>query len=300
MELRQLKYFIKVAETLSFSEAARLLFVTQSTLSQQIKQLEQDLDAQLLIRSSHSVALTEAGSELLPYAIATLHDADLCAARVNDLKNVLCGTLNIGVTYSFSPILTETLVTFMKAYPKVKLNIFYRPMAELMDMLRSRDVDFALAFRPGEPMPDVDSHVLFQTYLAAIVGDLHPLANTTSIGMSQLADCDLALPAKGLQARNALDKVLERYPTDLRIRIELNEVNILLTLIRQNRLVTVLSEATIHNATGVRALRLDIPGNEMAGCVHTLRGSYHKRSMQQFIRLLSDSIAVKERANAWL
>ena len=69
MELRQLRYFVKVAETLNFSEAAKALFVTQSTLSQQIKQLEQDLDTPLLIRSSHSVALTEAGMELLPFAL---------------------------------------------------------------------------------------------------------------------------------------------------------------------------------------------------------------------------------------
>lgn len=68
MELRQLRYFIKVAETLSFSEAAKALFVTQSTLSQQIKQLEYDLDTLLLERSSHGVTLTEAGRELLPCA----------------------------------------------------------------------------------------------------------------------------------------------------------------------------------------------------------------------------------------
>ena len=61
MELRQLRYFVKVAETLNFSEAARCLFVTQSTLSQQIKQLEQELDTVLLTRTSHSVSLTEAG-----------------------------------------------------------------------------------------------------------------------------------------------------------------------------------------------------------------------------------------------
>lgn len=98
MELRQLRYFVKVAETLNFSEAAKALFVTQSTLSQQIKQLEQDLDTPLLIRSSHSVALTEAGMELLPFALKTLNDAELCVSRVNDLKEVLCGSLNIGVT----------------------------------------------------------------------------------------------------------------------------------------------------------------------------------------------------------
>ena len=144
MELRQLRYFVQVAETLNFSEAARNLFVTQSTLSQQIKQLEQELDVQLLMRTSHSVSLTEAGSELLPYARMMLRDAQLCADRLMDLRNGLCGTLNVGVTYSFSPILTETLVDFMKQYPAVKLNVFYRPMAELMEMVRDRTVDLTL------------------------------------------------------------------------------------------------------------------------------------------------------------
>ena len=132
MELRQLRYFVRLAETLNFSEAAKTLCITQSTLSQQIKQLEQELDTQLLLRTSRSVALTEAGDELLPYARRTLIDAEECTARISDLKNVLCGTLNIGVTYSFGPMLTETLVSFMKVYPHVKLNIYYRPMSELM------------------------------------------------------------------------------------------------------------------------------------------------------------------------
>ena len=300
MELRQLKYFVKVAETLNFSEAAKSLFVTQSTLSQQIKQLEQDLDSQLLTRSSHSVSLTEAGAELLPYARKVLSDAELCGIRLQDLKDLLCGTLNIGVTYSFSPILTEALVTFMKLYPNVKLNIFYRPMAELMEMLQNGEVDFALAFKPSVEMKDVVSHVLFQNCLAAIVGDMHSLASRDKITLAELAKFELALPSKGLQARNALEKILEKYPCELKLRAELNEVNILLKLIRQNHLVTVLAEASIHNEKGIRAIPLDVPDNEMEGCVHTLKGAYHKRSMKEFIRLLSDSAAIKERVNAWL
>ncbi|MDE6367209.1 MAG: LysR family transcriptional regulator, partial [Muribaculaceae bacterium] len=63
---------------------------------------------------------------------------------------------------------------------------------------------------------------------------------------------------------------------------------------------SVLAEATIHNERGVRAIALDIPENEMAGCVHTLRDSYRKRSMQEFIRLLSESVAVSERRTGWL
>lgn len=72
MELRQLKYFLMVAKTLSFSEAAKRLYITQGTLSQQIKQLEDELGFQLFSKTSHSVALTEAGEKLLPAAKQTV------------------------------------------------------------------------------------------------------------------------------------------------------------------------------------------------------------------------------------
>ncbi len=276
-----------------------MLCVTQSTLSQQVKQLETELGMPLLSRSSHGVALTEAGKELVPYAQKTIHDAELCVVRINDLNCLSAGTLNIGVTYSFSPILTETLVTFMKIYPKVKLNIFYKPMAELMELLREREVDFVLAFKPTQPVEGVESHILFQNCLSAIVGEFHPLASRERVTLAELERYDLALPSRGLQARNAFEHIIAPY-SKFRIRVELNEVNILLKLIRQTMLVSVLAEATIHNESGVKAIPLDIPDNEMAGCVHTLKDAYRKRSMQEFIRLLSESIAVRERQNAWI
>lgn len=300
MELRQLRYFAKLAETLNFSEASRGLFITQSTLSQQIKQLEQELGAQLFERDSHNVALTEAGAAMLPYAVKTLRDSQLCVERVNDLRELLAGTLNIGVTYSFSPILTETLLEFMKLYPGVKLNIVYKPVAELMKLLDERVVDFVLAFRPIKDEEGVESHVLFQNYLAAIVSADHPLAARDKVGLEELGRYDLALPSQGLQARSHFDAVTAGRGVDFKVRVELNEVNILLKLVSRSRLATVLAEATIHNAPGVKAIPLDIPGNEMTGCVHTLRGSYRKRSMCELLRMLGESAAIRERVNAWL
>lgn len=299
MELRQLRYFIKVAETLNFSEAARLLCVTQSTLSQQVKQLENELGAQLLSRTSHSVALTEAGTELLPYAIRAVQAAELCSDRMADLNRMETGTLNIGVTYSFSAILTESLVDFMHRYPGIKLNIFYKPMAELMDMLRSRAVDFVLAFRPVEPIEEIESHILFQNSLCAIVESSHALASRESVSLRELEQYELALPSRGLQARNYFEHILTPY-NKFKTRVELNEVDILLKLIRSTRLVTVLAEATIHNERGIKAIPLDVANNEMDGCVHTLRGQYRKRSMQEFIRILSESLAVRDRRKSWL
>ena len=300
MELRQLRYFAKLAETLNFSEASRQLFITQSTLSQQIKQLEQELGTRLFIRDSHNVTLTEEGAAMLPYAVKTIRDSQLCAERVNDLRDMLAGTLNIGVTYSFSTILTETLLEFMKLYPGVKLNVVYKPVAELMKLLDERVVDFALAFRPRQESGSIESHVMFQNYLAAIVSTDHPLAAKDKVGLDELGKYDLALPSQGLQARSHFDAVAAGCGIDFKVRIELNEVNILLKLIGRSRLATVLAEATAHNAPGVKAVRLDIPGNEMIGCVHTLRDSYRKRSMRELLRMLSESAAIRERVNAWL
>lgn len=299
MELRQLKYFVKVAEALNFSEAAKALYVTQSTLSQQIKQLESELGTQLLVRTSHSVTMTEAGKELLPYAKKTLYEAEMCVERIADLNNLSVGTLNIGVTYSFSPILTETLITFMKIYPRIKLNIFYKPMEELMILLKEREVDFVLAFKPSRPMDGVESHILFQNSLSAVVNTFHSLAGKDIVSLTELEKYDLALPSKGLQARNAFES-LRRQDHNFKVRIELNEVNILLKLIRQTEFVTVLAEASIHDEPGVKAIPLDIPDNEMAGCVHILKDSYRKHSMKEFVKLLSESLAVKERQNAWI
>jgi LysR family cyn operon transcriptional activator len=300
MELRQLKYFVKVAETLNFSEASKVLNITQSTLSQQIKQLEEEIGTQLFARSSHHVLLTEAGVELLPCANKTLRDAQLCLSRINDLNELLTGTLSIGVTYTFGPILTEALFSFMKMYPKIKLNIVYKPMADLLVLLRNREVDFVLAFRPSKTVEGIKSHILFQNCLSAIVGDGHPLADRKSVTLAELENYDLALPSPGLQARNMLDKILASRPYNFRVRIELNEANILLKLIRQNKLVTILAEATIHNESGVKAIPIDMPDSEMIGCVHTLKDSYRKRAMLEFIKILSSSNAVLERQNTWL
>ena len=300
MELRQLKYFVTIAETLNFSEAAKAVCISQGTLSQQLKQLEQELDTQLLTRNSHSVTLTEAGETLLPYARRTLSDAEMCMTRMQDLKDLLTGTLNIGVTYSFSPILSESLCEFVKQYPKVKLNIFYKPMEEQMEMLRHRDIDFVLAFKPSQPVENVESHVLFQSNLSVIVDENHSLASKDSVTIEELSNYDLALPSKGLQARNAFELAMHHNLSRLRIHLELNDANMLLKLVRSGHFVTVLAEATIYNKPGLKAVPLDLHSTEMIGCVHTLKDTYRKRSMLEFIRILSDSVAVRQRVASWL
>lgn len=300
MELRQLKYFVKTAETLNFSEAARALFVTQSTLSQQIKQLEQELDTLLFERDSHSVRLTESGEILLPLAKRTLEEAVTCVNVIKDLRNMLSGSLNIGITYTFAPILTETLIAFLKEHPAVKLNIFYKTMEELMNMLERRELDFVLSFKPSSVHPSVESHVLFDNSLSVIVSRNHPLAEKTKVTLQDIMPHGVAMPAKGLQSRNEFDRLFPSAYQNMKIRVELNEVNVLLDIVRGGGLLTILSEAVIHQSSGLVSIPFDSPGSIMVGCVHTERNSYRKRSAEEFIRMLRDSETVRERAIKWL
>ena len=300
MELRQLKYFVRTAQTLNFSEAARSLYVSQSTLSQQIKALEDELGTVLFQRDSHSASLTQSGSLLLPLAIQTIQDSEACKAQVNDLKEMLTGELNIGVTYSFSHILTETVKNFVKEYPGVKLNIFYRNMAELMEALRHREVDLVLAFKPGQSYNEIESSNLFCDRLSVIMRKDHALARRKSISLEELKRHRLAIPAKGLQARNALEEYICIERSDLNVCLEINEANILLDIVEDNNLLTMLSEASIRGRDLLKAVPLNLPDNQMQGCVHTLKRVYHKRSAEVFVKMLRDADIIQELSGKWL
>lgn len=300
MELRQLKYFVQTAKTLNFSEAARALFVTQSTLSQQIRSLEEELGVELFIRTSHSVALTESGEHLLPVAEKTLQDANQCILEISDLKQMLSGVLNIGITYTFAPILTETIREFSRQFPGVKLNITCQTMSVVLDMLKKREVDFVLCFKPDVMDEDIAAHVLFDNKLCAIVSKNHPLAKSSQLSLDELRSQVFAMPAVSTQARNAFDNAFPGEYEKLNVRVDINEVTVLLDVVSATKMVTFLSEATLHHRDDLVAIPLDASNTRMEGCVHTLKKTYRKRAAEEFIRILGQTNAVMERAYNWL
>lgn len=292
MEIRQLKYFMKVSEKLNFSEASRELFITQSTLSQQISKLEQELDIHLFERNSHEVTLTEAGKYLKKYAEKAIFSVDACVQQIEDLKNLLTGELNIGVTFSFNSIAHETVMAFLKKYPKVKLDIYYRPMVELMELLKQRKLDIVLAFKPSVSDPKIESRLLFNNHLAAIARDGHPITRLESIDLDILNNYSIILPSSGLQARNVLESILKRREMKIHASVEINNVNQLLNIVRESNYITILSESTIYHETGLKSVRLNCADNTMDGCIHILRNCYLKRAAQEFTKMLVESNAI--------
>ena len=295
MELRQLKYFVKSAEYLNFSEAAKHLFITQSTLSQQIKQLENELGFTLFLRNSRHIALTEAGEEFLPFALRTIQDAADGVQRLYDLQHVRTGTLRVGVTYSLSTVLTEGVLEFMKRYPDIKLIICYKTVNELLGLLQNRELDFILSYKPLNDIPEVDSMPLFENALAAVVNKEHPLASRKRVKLSDLQQYQLVLPAVGLQARMMLDKLMESKDFELSSHVELNETNILLQLVASSGYATILSSSAVFGNSRFKSIILDEPGNVMEASLLRLEGVYQKAAAKEFIKILLNTDAVKRR-----
>lgn len=291
MELRQLKYFVQTAKTLSFSEAARRLYISQSTLSQQIRQLEDELNCPLFKRDSHRVMLTECGERLLPMAMKCMQDADACVLEVANVKNMMIGSLNIGVTYTFRNVLWYTMKEFLYTYKHVKLNVYYTNTETLLKMLRKHEIDFALAYKREEHYDDIESFPLFSDTLCAIMPKGHELAKKKSISFKDLEKYPVALPTSSVQGRSRIDRELQNNPdVHLRVRIELNDSNFLCDLVEQGtQLVTLLSSAVTANHKGLVAIPLNILENELQGCVHVLKDEYRKHTAKEFVQMLRDS-----------
>lgn len=245
MELRQLRYFTRSAELLNFTEAAHTLYISQSTLSQQIKQLEDELGIPLFDRIGKRVHLTEAGALFLPYARQTLVDSESGKDIIHDLKGLKTGELIIGVTYGLSALLTPVLLQFSEQYPDVKLIVEFGTSEDLLDKLKSAKVDFLLSFLELQDNEKFISQRLYESPLVLGVHPSNPLSKKTSVNIKDLKDIPLVLPSTGFHTRHFLNEVLLQNNIQPNIKMELNDINVLLQLVETGNWCTVMTVAAV-------------------------------------------------------
>lgn len=291
MELRQIRYFLQIAETSSFSEASRQLCVSQSTVSQQIKQLEDELGAELFVRDSHNVKLSDYGTQFLPYAKNIAEDVRSGVARIKDVSGLSVGTINIGATYTFCPLLGKTIEEFMKEHKGISIKLTCASMEELMQMLEGGELDTVLSYRPSRHFDNIESHILFNSNLCVIARRDHPLAGKDKVRLVDLEKFPMALPSRGLQARNEFDRLLfgQNYRFD--VRLEVNDLNMLLDLVSRTDMITFLSAATVKDNPEFCTIDIDHNETEMVGSYHLLKGQYIKVATRAFLKSLIENNA---------
>lgn len=289
MDIRQLQYFVGIAETGRFSEASRVLFVTQSAISQQIKLLEDELGTQLFVRQTHKVELTESGKELLPLAKKVLRGVTECYDRMADLKGLLCGTLNIGLTYSLEPYIRETMLAFMQNYPKVNVNAYYKNLPDLLRMLRDNEIDIMFSMMPTSAHEFADSVPLMEYRLAAIMRKTHPLAKKKLLRFADFIPHKLILPEKGLRDRNAIESFIHADTGKLNVVSLVNDVNALMNILQESNFISILSESTIRNHPSLCSILIDELSTPIQIYAHFNNTTLRKHSADVFLDMLLHS-----------
>lgn len=286
MELRQLRYFVHVAELLNFTQAARQLHISQSTLSQQIMQLEHELGTPLLDRLGRRVALTEAGRRFRSYAMQAVASAEGGRQVIRDLANLETGALAVGATYALRSRLSGALIQFASSHPGIALGVSFGTSDDLVTKLRAGALDFVMTFQQGPRDTDLDYQPLFRSRLALVVAAGSPLAGRAEIALGELALLDLALPVRGFSTRQFLDAALAGQQIAPHIQIEINDIPTLLHLVRTGRWCTILTMATVEGEPGVRAIPLAGGDMERQAWVLRQRHSYQTQAAARFCALL--------------
>ena len=186
MELRHLRYFIAVADAASFTAAAKNLNISQPPLSQQIKDLEEQVGARLLNRSSRHVELTEAGADFLNHARMILGQVEHATKRARVIGSGQVGTLNIGTTGSVLLGQLSTLVArFRDRWPEVFVRIHEMDPAAQEAALLSRRTDLSFVRRPSHNA-DLVAKVAWDEKVGVVLPERHPLASLEKIELGEL------------------------------------------------------------------------------------------------------------------
>jgi LysR family cyn operon transcriptional activator len=286
MEVRQLNYFIKAAELLHFTDAAAASFVTQSTLSQQIKQLEGELGTPLFDRIGKQVRLTEAGNVFLIHARKIILDIKKSKQALFEYGNMMNGQLNIGVTYSFSSLILPALTPFSEKYPGITVHVESGAAGQLENKLRMADLDIILAFHEQTDSDGLEMQPLFSSRVMMVVSKNNPLAKLSKITLKELAKTDLILQGSGFNSRDMLTEIFKKNKVSPNIKLEMNDVHSLLSMVEAGNWVTIINEKAISNWDGLIAI--PISGKELYRQASILwqQGVYRKRSAVLFMEEL--------------
>jgi Transcriptional regulator len=206
MNLRDLRYFVALADTRHFGKAAERSFVSQPTLSAQIKKLETYLGVQLIERQPRKVTLTETGAKILPLARRILQESDEIVSMARNEHDPLSGKLKVALIPTIGPYLLPLVARKLrKQLPRLKLMLYEYQTQPLLDKLRAGDVDLGILALPV-PLDGLEARPLYDENFTLAVPTNSPLAKKTSVKVDDLNGETLLLLEDGHCLRDqALD-----------------------------------------------------------------------------------------------
>ena len=248
MELRHLRYFLALAEVLSFTRAAAAVHVTQSTLSHQISQLEDELGQLLFDRSERRVTMTAAGELFLPKAVMALAEIDSGIA----LMRTSTRTLSVGVV-------PHCISIFVRGHPSMYVLVDENTGDELIADMRADKLELVIAYKPFN-LEGLLFEPLVTEEMVLVVGARHPLANRRRVRMVELHRRELVLPPRKFTTRQQLDEAFQAAGAEPSVGVECSSIAGILALVARTSFATIVSRSALPVQTDqLRAIALEGP-----------------------------------------
>ncbi|MFJ9818647.1 transcriptional regulator CynR [Streptomyces sp. NPDC101151] len=285
-ELRHLRYLLAVSEHGSFTRAAEALHISQPTLSQQIKQLERVIGAQLLDRTGRAVRLTDSGETYVHHARRALQELSAAERAIHDVADLSRGNLRLAVTPTFTAYLIGPVAGQLQAHhPRISLSIKEMTQDRIESALLADDLDLGIAFR-GSHLPGITADDLFTEALSLVVGTLHPYADRTGpLAVQDLEGRPLALLSSDFATRRHIDTYFGQHQTAPHIAVEANSINAVTEIVQRTPLASVLPEAIADDHPHLHPVPLDPPLPRRTVTLLRRSGSYQSAAAKAFTRL---------------
>jgi LysR family cyn operon transcriptional activator len=259
MELRHLRYFVALAERLNFTQAAAQSHVTQSTLSHQIRQLEEQLGQALFERTKRRVTLTAAGELFLPKAMRALSELDGGIALLSASPTELTGQLRVGTTPTFNvDVIPRALAAFTERHPGMRVVVEEDMATGIVQKVLSGHSDFAVAYQPPDEAK-LSFEPLCNEELVLVVGPRHPLASRRRVRVVELHRRELILVPTGFATRRLLEDVFASAGAMPVVRVESGSMTAMMATVGHSQLATIVSRHAVPAESRCKVIPLESP-----------------------------------------
>lgn len=287
MELRHLRYFVALAECLHFTRAAEQVHVTQSTLSHQIRQLEEEIGKDLFDRIGKKVMLTEAGTLFLEHANSALAAVNRGISALKEPTEELSGEVRVGATHTFNlNFIPECISTFLRRYPTAKVFVEELSADAISGKVADGELDLGIAYRPSTPQ-ELWFEPFYSEEMVLVVGDEHPMAERKRIRLVELHRQPLVMLPEEFATRIMLNDCFRACGAEPKIVAEMNTISPMLALVEHTQIGAVVAHNAVVSESGLNIVLLESPTPVRTPGILWKRDTQHQSpEMRAFSRIL--------------
>jgi len=295
LEIRQLKAFVAIAETGTFTAAALRVHVTQAAISMQIRQLENEVGAKLFVRAPRHVILTEAGEHLLQRARQILREHDAAIEEIAELAGAERGRLRIGSASAMvlTDPLPEILKQLRKQHPQAEISVVSGTSEALVQQILAGELDLAFVSLPVEAR-GIQTERLSEDQLVAIASPRHRLGKQRTVSAYTLAGEKLILGERGGNTRRLIDQFFSQAGVSLRVTMELSRQAAIKRMVEEDMGVSIVPLQSVREEVeDGRLIRWWIEGAQINWelGIARLSSGYESPIMHSFLRAAKASFS---------